>query len=116
MALVGIQPQLRHTPPGRSFSTSATRKPYWAARIAGGSPPGPPPTMTTSNALCSAIVGPLELRLTAGRRSAALRFSSRPSSTVATGPCLALPGNPAHVGHVVAAEGVHFGAESGVAD
>src|SRR5438093_504257 len=34
MALVGIQPQLRHTPPRRSFSISATRSPYCAARIA----------------------------------------------------------------------------------
>ena len=33
-ALVGIQPQLRHTPPASAFSTIATRLPHWAARIA----------------------------------------------------------------------------------
>ena len=33
-ALVGIHPQLRHTPPASAFSTIATRLPHCAARIA----------------------------------------------------------------------------------
>ena len=33
-ALVGMQPQFRQMPPGRSASTTATRWPSWAARIA----------------------------------------------------------------------------------
>ena len=33
-ALVGMQPQFRHTPPSRSRSTQATFMPSWAARIA----------------------------------------------------------------------------------
>src|SRR2546422_5868290 len=48
-ALVGMQPQLRQTPPGRSSSTAATDSPSWAQRIAATYPPGPVPTTTTSN-------------------------------------------------------------------
>src|SRR5258708_22912085 len=48
-ALVGMQPQFRQTPPGRSSSTVATDNPSWAARMAETYPPGPVPTTTTSN-------------------------------------------------------------------
>src|SRR6185295_17806644 len=47
-ALVGMQPQLRQTPPGRSSSTVATESPSWAQRMAATYPPGPVPTTTTS--------------------------------------------------------------------
>src|SRR5436309_9516356 len=49
-ALVGMQPQLRQTPPGRSSSTAATESPSCAHRIAATYPPGPVPTTTTSKA------------------------------------------------------------------
>ena len=48
-ALVGMQPQLRQTPPGRSSSTVATESPSCAQRMAATYPPGPVPTTTTSN-------------------------------------------------------------------
>ncbi len=47
-ALVGIQPQLRQTPPSLSRSTHATRMPSCAARIAPTYPAGPPPITTRS--------------------------------------------------------------------
>src|SRR5262249_39688184 len=53
-ALVGMQPQLRHTPPGRSSSTTTTDRPSWAQRMADTYPPGPVPTTATS-AWCEAI-------------------------------------------------------------
>src|SRR4029453_6028708 len=53
-ALVGMQPQFRHTPPGRSSSTVATERPSWAQRMAATEPPGPGPTTATST-LCVAI-------------------------------------------------------------
>src|SRR5512139_1608395 len=43
-----MHPQLTHTPPGRSRSTTATRIPSWAARIAATYPPGPAPITTRS--------------------------------------------------------------------
>src|SRR4029453_10797745 len=49
-ALVGMQPQLRQTPPGRSSSTAATERPSCAHRMAATYPPGPVPTTTTSKA------------------------------------------------------------------
>src|SRR5437879_12895979 len=48
-ALVGMQPQLKQTPPGRSSSTVATESPSWAQRIAATYPPGPVPTTATPN-------------------------------------------------------------------
>src|SRR5688572_18052582 len=53
-ALVGMHPQFRHTPPGRSSSTAATERPSCAHRIAATYPPGPVPTTATST-LCAAI-------------------------------------------------------------
>src|SRR6059036_1345130 len=49
-AWVGMQPQLRHTPPGRSSYTAATERPSCAHRMAATYPPGPVPTTTTSKA------------------------------------------------------------------
>lgn len=48
IALVEMQPQFRHTPPGRSFSTNPTERPCWAALIAVTYPPGPPPRTSRS--------------------------------------------------------------------
>ena len=48
-ALVGMQPQLRQTPPSLSRSTQATDRPSWAARMAPTYPAGPPPMTTRSN-------------------------------------------------------------------
>jgi len=48
IAFVGIHPQLRQTPPSRSFSMHATLAPSCAARIAATYPPGPPPSTATS--------------------------------------------------------------------
>src|SRR5687768_2895005 len=47
-ALVGMQPQFRQTPPGRSSSTAATERPSCAHRMAATYPPGPVPTTATS--------------------------------------------------------------------
>ena len=47
-ALLGMQPQLRQTPPTSSFSTNAVFRPSWPARIAATYPPGPPPMTTRS--------------------------------------------------------------------
>src|SRR5206468_4549265 len=55
-ALVGMQPQLRQTPPARSSSTATTDSPSCAHRIAATYRPGPVPTTTTST-FCAAIVG-----------------------------------------------------------
>src|SRR5262245_17445261 len=44
-----MHPQFRQIPPGRSASTTATRCPSCAARIAATYPPGPEPTTTASN-------------------------------------------------------------------
>ena len=46
--LVGIHPQLRHTPPRRSSSKSATFIPSCEALIAATYPPGPPPIIDIS--------------------------------------------------------------------
>src|SRR5205823_10842029 len=47
-ALVGMHPQFKHTPPGRSSSIAATDNPSCAQRMAETYPPGPVPTTTTS--------------------------------------------------------------------
>src|SRR5512145_339058 len=51
IALEGMHPQLTQTPPGRSRSTTATRIPSCAPRIAATYPPGPAPITTRSNCL-----------------------------------------------------------------
>src|SRR5437660_2165161 len=66
-ALVGMQPQLRQTPPGRSSSTAATERPSWAQRIAATYPPGPVPTTTTSNFWLVAMQTLLRRREESGR-------------------------------------------------
>src|SRR5512145_375343 len=48
IALEGMHPQLTQTPPGRSRSTTATRMPSCAPRIAATYPPGPAPITTRS--------------------------------------------------------------------
>src|SRR5262249_45752747 len=53
-AFVGMQPQFRHTPPGRSSSTATTLRPSCAQRIAETYPPGPVPITATST-LCVAM-------------------------------------------------------------
>src|SRR5699024_12507604 len=52
-ALVGIQPQFRHTPPSSDFSTMAVFIPFCAAFIAATYPPGPLPITTTSYCILS---------------------------------------------------------------
>src|SRR5450432_1920266 len=47
-AFVGMQPQFRQMPPGRSRSMHATLKPSCAPRMAATYPPGPAPTTTRS--------------------------------------------------------------------
>src|SRR5581483_193617 len=42
-ALLGMHPQFRQTPPSSWFSTTVTRAPNWAARMAATYPPGPAP-------------------------------------------------------------------------
>ena len=46
--LEGMQPTLRQTPPQYCFSTTATFKPSWEARMAATYPPGPAPRTTRS--------------------------------------------------------------------
>ena len=47
-ALLGMQPQLRHTPPTSDLSTIAVLRSSWAALMAATYPPGPLPMTTTS--------------------------------------------------------------------
>src|SRR5688572_15557490 len=54
-ALVGMQPQFRQMPPGRSRSMQATLKPSCAPRMAATYPPGPAPTTTRSNFSAMAV-------------------------------------------------------------
>ena len=57
IALVGMQPRLRHTPPSAARSTSTTFMPSWAARSAATYPPGPAPTMARSQ-VCTELTPP----------------------------------------------------------
>ncbi len=48
---VGMQPTVMQVPPTRACSTRTTLAPSWAARIAAGYPPGPPPRTATSHSI-----------------------------------------------------------------
>ena len=49
--LVGMQPTVMQVPPTRACSIMTTCAPSWAARMAAGYPPGPPPRTTTSHSI-----------------------------------------------------------------
>src|SRR3954469_3414989 len=69
-ALVGIQPTFRQTPPQYFSSTTATRLPSWAARMAATYPPGPAPSTTTSKrSPCSSMDGSFPLGRPASHES-----------------------------------------------
>src|SRR5690606_38217970 len=57
-ALVGMHPQLRHTPPKCCFSTIAVFNPSCAERIAATYPPVPAPITTRSNCVSDMAVPP----------------------------------------------------------
>src|SRR2546421_2747802 len=50
-----MQPTVMHVPPTRPCSISTTLAPSWAARIAAGYPPGPPPRTATSHSIDSLL-------------------------------------------------------------
>lgn len=68
-ALVGMQPTFRQTPPQYLASTTATRLPSWAARMAATYPPGPAPSTTTSKrSPCSSMEISFLTRIGSGHR------------------------------------------------
>ncbi len=62
-ALVGMQPTVMHVPPTRPCSISTTLAPSWAARMAAGYPPGPPPRTATSHSMGTRSSGSLQNRM-----------------------------------------------------